>query len=95
MLFILTGTEKFAKLFDISHVIIASIVSEIRPIARITLPPLLSILKKYCIIFITPVFYRMISISGNVYRLSWGNDHNYYLRRIELQNLGYSSIDCI
>ena len=47
MLFISTGTEKFAQLFDISHDIIASIVSEIRPIARITLPPLLSILNLY------------------------------------------------
>ena len=46
MLFISTGTEKYPQLFDISHVIIASVVSEIRPKARITLPPLLSILKR-------------------------------------------------
>ena len=45
MLFISTGTEKYPQLFDISHIIIASVVSEIRPQARIMLPPLLSILN--------------------------------------------------
>ena len=45
MLFISTGTEEYAQSFDISHIIIASIVSEIRPIAHITLHPLLSTLK--------------------------------------------------
>ena len=50
MLFISAGTEKYPQLFDISHVIIASVVSEIRPKARITLPPLLSILKQLLLI---------------------------------------------
>ena len=47
MLFIYTDTEKYGLLFDVSHVILLCIVSEISPIAQITLCPLLSILKKY------------------------------------------------
>ena len=49
MVFISTYAEKYAQSFDISHVIIASIVSGIRPIARITLHPLLSILQQYAV----------------------------------------------
>ena len=46
MLFIYIDTEKYGLLFDVSHVILLCIVSEISPIAQITLRPLLSILKQ-------------------------------------------------
>ena len=47
MIFIPKDTEKYALLFDISHVILPSIVSEKGPIADIRLRSLLSILYIY------------------------------------------------
>ena len=43
MLFTEKDTDKYAHLFDVSHVILLCTVSEISPIAQITLRPLLSI----------------------------------------------------
>ena len=44
-------TQKYTLLFDISHVIIEFIVSEISLIVQITVGPLLSILKDVAIIY--------------------------------------------